>query len=167
MNAHNILLRTQPKNIEEKRDEITENYNDIDKLYSILGRSLDDYFKQVKINAMSYLQAVSDLQQEIIEMRKDNIQSLLKLQKMTTEDLELSMNVRSPILDIMENVSSQNNKILDFQRQLLLTSIETLSKNVCAFNDNSSIFSNITQKILSSWASIIKDRNVEKDVMKY
>ena len=126
-------------------------------MYSILEDSLDEYFKQVKMNAMTYLQAVSDLQQEIITLRKNNMESMLKLQK-TTGELKFNPNVSESVLNIFKSLSNQNSNALDFQNHLLILSIETLSKNIQAFNDNAKTFSDINQKILSSWASIIKQK---------
>lgn len=131
-------------------------------VYSILENSLDEYFKQVKMNAMSYLQAVSDLQQEIITLRKNNMESMIKLQK-TSSELKFNPNVSESVLNLVKNLSNQSNNAWNFQNHLLLMSIETLSKNIQAFNDNAKTFSDINQQILSSWASIIKQKYSKAD----
>ncbi len=133
-----------------------ETANDI---YSVFQQSLDKYFKEIKENASTYLQSVSDLQLEIIESRKKNIESAISLQKTMADKLRIDTKVPEESLNIATAFAEQTTKAWNFQNQLMLTSLETLSKNIQAFNDNSKTFAEVNGKLIDSWASIIKKKS--------
>ncbi len=133
-----------------------ETANDI---YSVFQQSLDKYFKEIKENASTYLQSVSDLQQEIIESRKKNVESAISLQKTMADKLKIDTKVPEKSLNIATAFAEQTTKAWNFQNQLMLTSLETLSKNIQAFNDNSKTFAEVNGKLIDSWASIIKKKS--------
>jgi len=133
-----------------------ETANDI---YSVFQQSLDKYFKEIKENASTYLQSVSDLQQEIIESRKKNVESAISLQKTMADKLGVDTKVPEESLNIATAFAEQTTKAWNFQNQLMLTSLETLSKNIQAFNDNSKTFAEVNGKLIDSWASIIKKKS--------
>lgn len=125
-------------------------------VYSVFEDSLERYFKEVKANAASYLQAVSDLQENIIELRKNNADSAISLQKAAYEKLDSNINVPSATLDMAKTIAEQTTKSWNLQNQMMLASLDTLSKNIQAFNTNAKTFEEINKKIIDSWASIIK-----------
>jgi len=133
-----------------------ETVNDI---YSVFQQSLDKYFKEIKENASTYLQSVSDLQQEIIESRKKNVESAISLQKTMADKFGTNTKVPEESLNIATAFAEQTTKAWNFQNQLMLTSLETLSKNIQAFNDNSKTFAEVNGKLIDSWASIIKKKS--------
>jgi len=55
----------------------------------------------------------------------------------------------------------QTTKAWNLQNQLTRTSLETLSKNIQAFNDSSQAFTELNSKLIDFWASIIKQKNQE------
>jgi len=133
-----------------------EDANDI---YSVFQQSLDKYFKEIKENASTYLQSVSDLQQDIIESREKNVESAISLQKTMADKLGVDTKVPETSLNIATAFAEQTTKAWNFQNQLMLTSLETLSKNIQAFNDNSKTFAELNGKLIDSWASIIKKKS--------
>ena len=133
-----------------------ETANDI---YSVFQQSLDKYFKEIKENASTYLQSVSDLQLEIIESRKKNVESAISLQKTMADKFGTNTKVPEESLNIATAFAEQTTKAWNFQNQLMLTSLETLSKNIQAFNDNSKTFAEVNGKLIDSWASIIKKKS--------
>ena len=64
-------------------------------------------------------------------------------------------------LDIAKNFAEQTTKAWNIQNQLMLTSLETLSKNIQAFNDNSQTFAEMNGKLIDFWTSIIKQKSQE------
>jgi len=48
----------------------------------------------------------------------------------------------------------------------MLKSLDTLSKNIEAFNKNSAVFETINKKIINSWVSIIKQTAKELNLQK-
>jgi len=140
----------------QPRAQDTETANDI---YSVFQQSLDKYFKEIKENASTYLQSVSDLQLEIIESRKKNVESAISLQKTMADKFGTNTKVPEESLNIATAFAEQTTKAWNFQNQLMLTSLETLSKNIQAFNDNSKTFAEVNGKLIDSWASIIKKKS--------
>jgi len=130
-------------------------------IYSVFQQSIDKYFKEVRSNAATYLQSVSDLQQEIVKLRKNNVESAISLQKTIADNLGTDTKIPDESLDIAKNFAEQTTKAWNIQNQLMLTSLETLSKNIQAFNDNSQTFAEMNGKLIDFWASIIKQKSRE------
>ena len=133
------------------------------KTYEIFHQSIDKYFKNVSINTATYLQSVSDLQQEIIESRKRNAKSVILLQKILTDKINSNVKISDKSNQIITDFTEQSNKAWGFQNQLMLKSLDVLSKNIQAFNDNSDAQFEMNKKLIESWASIIKERKNNKD----
>lgn len=139
----------KPKKIEKPK----ENSEDV---YSVYESSLAKYFSEVKENAANYLQAVSDLQQEIIESRKKNLDHAINLQKTAAQKLGTNSEIPQTTLDLAKSFAEQAVNSWNLQNQMVLTSLNTLSKNIEAFNRNSKSFEEINKELIDSWASIIK-----------
>jgi len=142
----------KPKKIESQK----ESKETSDDVYSVYEESLAKYFSEVKENAANYLQAVSDLQQEIIESRKKNTEHAIYLQKAAADKLGVNSNIPDNTFDLARSFAEQATKSWNLQNQMVLTSLDTLSKNIEAFNKNSKSFEEINKKLIDSWASTIK-----------
>ncbi len=146
--------------IESQEDSkiLTEN-----KTFEVFQQSIDKYFKNVSVNTASYLQSVSDLQLEIIESRKKNAISAILLQKYLTRKTNSDVKLPDESLQIVSDFTEQTNKVWNFQNQLMIKSLEALSKNIQAFNENSDAFAGMNKELIKSWASIIKERKNNKE----
>ncbi len=133
------------------------------KTYELFHHRIDKYFKNVSVNTATYLQSVSDLQQEIIESRKKNAESVILLQKILTDKINSNVKVPYKSLKIITGFTEQTNKAWNFQNQLMLKSIDALSKNIQAFNDNADTQFEMNKKLIESWATIIKQSKNNKD----
>lgn len=142
----------QPKKIEQstKPSESTQD------VYSLFQESLATYFKEVRANAANYLQVASDLQEEIIESRRKNAEHVISLQKATYEKLGGNNNIPSAVIDLAKSYAGQATQTLNLQNKMILTSLDTLARNIEAFNKNSTSFEEINKKLIDYWASIIK-----------
>lgn len=138
----------------EKIEQIPskENPNDV---YSVFENSLTMYCNEVRANAASYLQAVSDLQEEIIELRKKNADSAISLQKTAFEELGVNTTIPDATYNLAKLFGEQTTKSWTIQNQIILKSLDTLSKNIEAFNTNSKSFEDINKQLIDSWTSII------------
>lgn len=154
-------VESNPKIIHESVKPKTQHAKNSDDLYSVFEQSLNRYFKEVKANAANYLQSVSDLQQEIVEARKKNTESAISLQKTVADNLGMNVQIPDASLNFVKSLADQTTKAWNSQNQLMLTSLEILSKNIEAFNNNSKAFAETNKKIIDSWASIIKQRNLQ------
>ena len=119
-------------------------------------KSIENYFKNVSMNTASYLQTVSDLQQEIIESRKKNAESVIMLQKSLQEKTDSGIKLSDKSLNVFSNFTEQTNKAWNFQNQLMIKSLDALSRNIQAFNDNAEALTEMNKKLIESWALIIK-----------
>jgi len=153
-----IPQKPKVESIPQPESQSAKYTNDI---YSVCQQSIDKYFKEAKSNAATYLQSVSDLQQEIVESRKNNVESAISLQKTMADKLGINTKIPDESLDIARNFAEQTTKAWNIQNQLVLTSLETLSKNIQAFNDNSQTFAEMNGKLIDFWASIIKQKSRE------
>lgn len=151
--------------MDSKQPKETMNSQDKEqnKTYEMFYQSIDKYFKNVSVNTATYLQSVSDLQQEIIESRKKNAKSIILLQKILTDKINSNVKVSDKSHKIITDFAEQSNKAWNYQNQLMQTSLDILSKNIQAFNDNSDAQFEINKKLIESWASIIKSRKKDKE----
>ncbi len=147
-----------PKKLEE-RSRSKETPQDV---YTAFENSLSRYLNEVKANAASYLQSVSDLQQEIIESRKKNAEHAILLQQTVLEQLRINPDSSSDAtMEIAKSFADQTTMSWNLQNQLVLKSLEILSKNIEAFNKNSVSFEKINKNLIDYWASIIKQASRE------
>ncbi len=146
--------------IESQKDTKISTEN---KIFEIFQQSIDKYFKNVSLNTATYLQSVSDLQLEIIESRKKNAKSIVLLQSYLTRKTDSDVKLTDESLQIVTDFTEQTNKVWNFQNQLMIKSLEALSKNIQAFNENSDAFAGMNKKLIESWSSIIKERAKDKE----
>ncbi len=125
-------------------------------VYSVFENSVSRYFNEVKANTATYLQAVTNLQEEVIELRKKTADSAIELQKGISEMFETDTNLPDSILEIAKTTAELNSKAWDMQNKMILNSLDFLAKNIHAFNSNCKTFDNISKAIMDSWASTIK-----------
>ncbi len=155
------MIITRITKVESKSQPESQSAKETRDIYSVFQQSIDKYFKEVRSNAATYLQSVSDLQQEIVKLRKNNVESAISLQKTIADNLGTDTKIPDESLDIAKNFAEQTTKAWNIQNQLMLTSLETLSKNIQAFNDNSQTFAEMNGKLIDFWASIIKQKSRE------
>lgn len=142
---------TQPKKI-----EIPKTRESTPAVFSVFQDSLENYFKEIRKNTSAYLQTASDLQEQIVESRKKNADNVLSIQKMTYEKLGGTDKLPDAVLDLAKMYAGQATQTVNLQNKMIITSLETLAKNIEAFNKNSTSFEEINKKLIEYWASIIK-----------
>lgn len=155
-----MSLTSQTKS-EKQTTEPKQQIKEPNDVYSVLEKSLDRYFKEVKENAASYFQAVSDLQQEIITMRKKNIGMISDVQKNLSEKAGVTSNLPENLSELANVITEHNIKAWQLQNGLVLASLEALSRNIQAFNNNAKMFADVNSKLVDSWIPIFKQKNNE------
>lgn len=148
-------MKTRPnraKNI-EKSWELSQPSKDV---YSEFQDSLDTYFSEIRKNTANYLQSVSDLQEEIIDSRKKTTEKAIDLQKSVYEKMGDKNNIPLAVFDIAKNFAGNATTSWNLQNKLVLDSLATLSRNIEAFNQNSTSFEKINKDLIDYWAAIIK-----------
>jgi hypothetical protein len=145
----------------EKREPIKSKLLNSSGPEDLFKKSIEKYFKNVSINTASYLQSVSDLQQEIIESRKKNAESIILLQKFLIEQINSHSKIPVKSLELITDFAEQGNKAWNFQNQLMQKSIDVLSNNIKAFNNNAHELTEMNKKLIESWAEVIKKSKKE------
>ena len=138
-----------------KTSESQPNKPDLD-VYSVFQESLDNYFKEIRKNTSNYLQSISDLQEEIVESRRNNAKKAIELQELFCEKFDGKTAVPPSALSLAKSFAENASTSWTLQNKLVLDSLQTLSKNIEAFNKNSISFEEINKKLIDRWASIIK-----------
>ncbi|MDX1441597.1 MAG: hypothetical protein R3237_03985 [Nitrosopumilaceae archaeon] len=130
--------------------------NESSDVYQIFQKSIDNYFQEVIKNAATYLQATSNLQQEIFNSRKKNAENAFTLQKAVFEKLDGNPKVPESAIDLAKSFVSETTVSWNLQNKIILESLDALSKNIEAFNKNSIAFEEINKGLIDYWSSIIK-----------
>ena len=152
----------EDKNISKKKESLKPTTRADVIPFDGFKKSIDKYFKNVSINTASYLQSISDLQQEIIDSRKKNAESVILLQKFLVDQINTHSKLPNDSLHVISDYAEQANKAWNFQNQLMQKSIEILSSNIQAFNNNAHEITEMNKKIIESWARIIKESKDDK-----
>ncbi len=136
-----------------QQDKQTNNTGDI---FSVYKESVDKYFSEMKATTADYLQSITNLQEELIESRKKNIDSAIAIQQTFATNLGFNFEPPAQAVQMINNLSEQIQKGVELENKMLMTSINTLEKNIGSYNENAKTFSDMNTKILDSWASAIK-----------
>jgi len=137
----------------QQQDEQTNNTGDI---FSVYKQSIDKYFSEMKAITADYLQSITNLQEELIESRKKNIDSAIAIQKTFATNWGVNFNPPAQAVQMINSLSEQIQKGVELENKMLITSINTLEKNIGSYNENAKTFADLNTKILDSWASAIK-----------
>ena len=137
----------------QQQDKQTKNSDDI---FSVYKQSVEKYFSETKAITADYLQSITNLQEELIESRKKNIDSAITIQKAFATNLGVNFNPSPQALQMINSLSEQIQKGVELESKMLMTSIITLEKNISTYNENAKTFADLNTKILDSWASAIK-----------
>ena len=130
--------------------------NDTGDIFSVYKESVDKYFSEMKATTADYLQSITNLQEELIESRKKNIDSAIAIQKTFATNLGFNFEPPAQAVQMINNLSEQIQKGIELENKMLMTSINTLEKNIASYNENAKTFSDMNTKILDSWASALK-----------
>jgi len=130
--------------------------NDTGDIFSVYKQSVDKYFSEMKATTADYLQSITNLQEELIESRKKNIDSAIAIQKTFATNLGINFDPPAQAVQMINNLSEQIQKGVELENKIIMTSINTLEKNIGSYNENAKTFSDMNTKILDSWASALK-----------
>jgi len=125
-------------------------------VYSVFEKSISTYFNEVKAGTVSYLQAVTNLQEQIIELSKHNVKSAIELQKGISDKFETDTDLPDSTPEIAKTTTEQYLQAWNMQNKMILNSLDVLAKIIQTFNSNCKTFDNISKGIIDWWASTIK-----------
>ena len=103
------------------------------------------------------------MQEEIIESRRNNAKKAIELQEAVCEKLDGKSVVPTSVLDLAKSFAANSSTSWTLQNKLVLDTLQTLSKNIEAFNKNSTSFEEINKKLIDYWASVIKQASKNQE----
>jgi hypothetical protein len=122
-------------------------------IYQTYKKNVDTYFGEVRKTTASYIQAVSDLQMEIVGSWKNTIDSAIIMQEKFTGKSGTKATLPDTTVKMIMDVSEQINKTQAMQNKMLLASINAMSQNIKTFNENVKVFDELRSKIIESFMS--------------
>ncbi len=122
-------------------------------LFAVYNQSIEKYFTVAKKTTATYLQSVTDLQEQIIDSWKKSVDSAITLQQEFAHKSKMNVEVPDHTIKVINDMAEQTNKSKELQNKMLLASISAIRENIKAFNDNVKTFSEINKKLAESCGS--------------
>jgi hypothetical protein len=123
-------------------------------IYKGYGKNISTYLNEVTQTTARYIQAVSDLQLEIIESWRNTIYSIMALQEKNSDESGIKSDLPDLIpKTIMNILKDEINKTQELQNRMLLNSIDVINQNTKSFNDNLKAVDEFLVKILEFFIS--------------
>jgi len=124
-----------------------------DDIFSVYNESIEKYFSVAKKTTATYLQSVTDLQEQIIDSWKKSVDSAIILQHEFAHKSKMNVKVPEQTIKVISDMAEQANKSKDLQNKMLFASISAIIENIKAFNDNVKTFSQMNKKLAESCGS--------------
>jgi len=122
-------------------------------LFTVYNQSIEKYFTVAKRTTATYLQSVTDLQEQIIDSWKKSVDSAITLQQEFAHKSKMNVDVPDQTIKVISDMAEQANKSKDLQNKMLFASIFAIIENIKAFNDNVKTFSQMNKKLAESCGS--------------
>ncbi|MDG7054712.1 MAG: hypothetical protein JRZ95_05370 [Nitrososphaerota archaeon] len=122
-------------------------------LFTVYNQSIEKYFTVAKKTTATYLQSVTDLQEQIIDSWKKSVDSAITLQQEFAHKSKMNVKVPDQTIKVINEMAEQTNKSKELQNKMLFASISAIMENIKAFNDNVKTFSQMNKKLVESCGS--------------
>ena len=122
-------------------------------LFTVYNQSIEKYFTVARKTTATYLQSVTDLQEQIIDSWKKSVDSAITLQQEFAHKSKMNVKVPDQTIKVINEMAEQTNKSKDLQNKMLFASISAIMENIKAFNDNVKTFSQMNKKLAESCGS--------------
>lgn len=122
-------------------------------IFAVSKQNVDRFFDNVEKVTPKYLQSITNLQQEYIEVWKNAIDSTIALQREYANRTGINTNVPQATLKVIRDTTEEATKVFTVQNQIALAAIDATEQNVKTFNDNAKSFADLNRNILQSWIS--------------
>lgn len=123
-------------------------------IYDTCKENVEKYFSEVKKTTSSYLQSVTDLQQEIILSWKKTIDSAISLQEKFTESGS-NPTLSKATVKVVAELSKEVNKAQQLQNKMLLASLDAMRNYIQTFNENIESFVELRGKVMEFFIPLI------------
>ena len=125
-------------------------------IYAAYRQNLTRYFEEVEKNVTQCMDAVSQLQQEIILGCKNTIDNVVAFQQEMVTKIGLGSNLPQSYLKTINDATDEFVKTNSLQNKALITAIDATRQNMKTFHDNLKAFTTMDTGIIQSWFSAWK-----------
>ncbi len=141
---HHPRVSTPPKITTPKKKE---------DLFSVYNQSIEKYFTLAKKTTATYLQSVTDLQEQIIDSWKKSVDSAITLQQEFAHKSKMNVKVPDQTIKVINDIAEQAYQSKELQNKMVFASISAIMENIKAFNDNVKTFSEMNKTLAESCGS--------------
>ena len=122
-------------------------------LFAVYNQSIEKYFTVAKKTTATYLQSVTDLQEQIIDSWKKSVDSAITLQQEFAHKSKMNVKVPDQTIKVINDIAEQAYQSKELQNKMVFASISAIMENIKAFNDNVKTFSEMNKKLAESSGS--------------
>jgi len=128
-------------------------------LFSVYHQNVDKFFNGIRTSVPQYHQAITNVQQEFIQVYENIADSTLTLQKEFAKKAGIAANIPEATIKVMQDTTEEIVKATSIQNQVTLATIDATQQNIKTFNDNAKSFAELNRNILQSWISVFTTKN--------
>lgn len=128
-------------------------------LFSVYHQNVDKFFNGIRTSVPQYHQAITNVQQEFIQVYENIADSTLTLQKEFAKKAGIASNIPEASIKVMQDTAEEITKAASIQNQITLATIDATQQNIKTFNDNAKSFAELNRNILESWISAFTTKN--------
>ena len=140
--------KTKPKKPKTKTKKKISGKND--DIYSIYSQSVDKFFSEIQKATAIYLQASTDIQQELIQSWKKNMDTAISFQKKFSAKSETKMQLSKESLRLIDDLTRQTMKAQELQNQMFSASVDAIIKNIRTCKESEQLFSKINEQLIQT-----------------
>jgi len=138
-----------------KNEQTQSNPKDI---FSVYQQNVDKFFNGIKTSVPQYHQAITNVQQEFIQVYENIADSAVSLQKEYAKKAGIATNIPEATIKVIQDTTEEIVKATSIQNQVTLATIDAAQQNIKTFNDNANSFAELNRNILQSWISVFSTK---------
>jgi len=122
-------------------------------IFSVYQQNVDKLFNGIRTSVPQYHQAITNVQQELIQAYENIADSAVSLQKQYAKKAGIAANIPEASIKVIQDTTEEVVKATSIQNQVTLATIDATQQNIKTFNDNAKSFAELNRNILQSWIS--------------
>jgi len=138
-----------------KNEQTQSNPKDI---FSVYQQNVDKFFNGIRTSVPQYHQAITNVQQEFIQVYENIADSAVSLQKEYAKKAGIATNIPEATIKVIQDTTEEIVKATSIQNQVTLATIDAAQQNIKTFNDNANSFAELNRNILQSWISVFSTK---------